>query len=64
MVGAPFKPSFGLSGIHRAGLSAFSTATDPQVHNYLHPVQSTDEVCGIPLKPKDGLNGAPSICYA
>jgi hypothetical protein len=20
------------------------------------------ECCGIPLKPKDGLNGAPSVC--
>jgi hypothetical protein len=38
-----------------------SRATDPQVHDHLHPEQSAIEVRGIPLKPKSGLNGAPSL---
>jgi hypothetical protein len=42
------KPYFGLSGIHRAGPTNFSTATDhPQIHGYLHPVPVIPR--GVPL---------------
>jgi hypothetical protein len=60
-MGAPFKPHFGLSGIHRAGRAAFSTATDPQVHDHRHPVQSAVELRGIPLKPKRARMGHPAF---
>jgi hypothetical protein len=56
MVGAPFKPYFGLSGIPALDRQLF------QVHDDLHRAQSAIEVRGIPLKPKYDLNGAPTIC--
>jgi hypothetical protein len=56
------KPGFGLNGIPPRWTGSFLSATDPQVHDHLHPAWSAVEVRGIPLKPKYGLNGAPTIC--
>jgi hypothetical protein len=61
MTGAPYLPGFGLSGIPPRWTGSFLSCNEPQVHDHLHPEQSAVEVGGTPLKPKPGLNGAPSV---
>jgi hypothetical protein len=58
-----YLPGFGRCGIPRLSTGHSLLATGLHVHGHLHPVHSGVEVCGIPLKPKEGLNGPPSIRY-
>jgi hypothetical protein len=82
MLGAPFKPPFGLSGIMALYLPlpmkrqrkqylvsdpwrGRQAGTLPSDHFPWTGVSIVNRKwrATIPLKPKDGLNGAPSICF-
>src|SRR5271156_721185 len=61
--GCPIQARFWLEWDSTAFHRSLSTGNRSSCPWHLHPVHSGVEVCSIPLKPKNGLNGAPVIRY-
>jgi hypothetical protein len=60
--GCPIQARFWLEWDSTAPDRSFLYCNRSQIHDHLHPEQSAVDVRAIPLKPKPGLNGAPTIC--
>ena len=61
MVGAPFKPFFGLSGIPRTSTAHCTGCRSSWTWGSVAVEKAAGPAQWIPLKPKYGLNGAPTL---